>query len=286
MKDLRLNAYVLLAEPEWLEVSVRSYYPMVRRIVASFDRHDRGWTGAPIRAAECVERLKAIDDEGKVEFLPGDYGALIDPMANDTRQRQEALVTAGHDADWVLQIDTDEVLPTTSPFLAALVRASAGEWGVVRYPNRVIRQHLRDNAYLEECNRVWLTRGGTLPIAVRPGTVLTEARESRASAFRVGFPRQRVTARPGRRPRMTVALRDALVHLSWVRDPDGLRHKFSSWGHSHDRDWPPIFDRWEWAGRHPGLAVALTPFSRVPFVGQLRRVTLNGVPAPPWAGPA
>ncbi|MGI8684760.1 MAG: hypothetical protein ACR2MO_06685 [Acidimicrobiales bacterium] len=195
-----------------MEASLASYYDHVGKIVACYDRNGRGWTGAPIRSAECVARLRAIDTQGKVEFIDGDYARSDDPMANDTAQRQEAVASAEKGADWVLQIDTDEVLPQPDRFLEALRRASMGEWQVLRYPNRIMRQHVRGDVYLEECNRLWLPLGGTLPLAVRPGTVLSVARESTAPSFRVGLTRQRFTALPGCRPNMTVGTRDALIH--------------------------------------------------------------------------
>lgn len=279
---MRLNAYVLLAEPEWLEISVASYYPLVRKIIASYDRSGRGWTGAPIRSEECVSRLRAFDSEGKVEFVAGDYGIAADPMANDTNQRREALASAEKGCDWVLQIDTDEVVPRPAPLVEALERASRAGAEVVRFPNRVIRQHVAGSEFLEECTRLWLPTGGTLPLAVRPGVVPHRARESAGRSFRVGLHRHRVDARPGRRPQMAIALRDSVIHLSWVRSAEGLQEKFTAWSHSRDRDWEQIFRRWQWAAQHPRLATAVTPLSRVPFVGRLRRVTLEGIPVPAW----
>src|SRR5580658_6560298 len=104
---MKISAYILAADPAWIERSVLSYYDSVDEIIVSHDRTGHGWTGAPIAVGECVERLKAIDRDGKMRFCPGDYADFRhDPMAGETFQRQRCLADAG-DVDWVLQIDTD-----------------------------------------------------------------------------------------------------------------------------------------------------------------------------------
>ena len=51
---MRINAYVLLADPAWLELSVRSYYPIVERIYASYDLNRKSWSGDPIPVDDCL----------------------------------------------------------------------------------------------------------------------------------------------------------------------------------------------------------------------------------------
>ena len=105
----RIKAYVLAADPTWLERSVGAYYPFVDEIVVSYDRSSRGWTGAPVPVEECLTRLRVLDGDGKMRFCPGDFSSPVqDPMENDTLQRGVALQLASQEADWVLQLDTDE----------------------------------------------------------------------------------------------------------------------------------------------------------------------------------
>ena len=61
-KHLRLqpNAYVLAADPAWIEESVASYYDFVKRIFVSFDETGTSWTGHPLDPTEAVNRLKAV----------------------------------------------------------------------------------------------------------------------------------------------------------------------------------------------------------------------------------
>ena len=174
---MNLAAYVLAADPTWIRTSVLAYYPHVSRIVVSYDRRGRGWSGQPVPARRCVAALKRIDRDRKLRFVPGDFaGTHEDLMAAETAQRQAALDAAAEGADWVLQIDTDEVLPDTGALLRAL--AATGErYVAVSWPMRVLYRQLERGRFLEVANA-----DGSLhveypgPVAVRPGTRLDHAR--------------------------------------------------------------------------------------------------------------
>src|SRR5208283_1119069 len=60
---MRLRAYVLAADPAWLETSMQSYYDIVEKIVVSYDRNKVGWTGHPLPIDECIDRAKSIDTD-------------------------------------------------------------------------------------------------------------------------------------------------------------------------------------------------------------------------------
>ncbi|MBE7158495.1 MAG: hypothetical protein INR62_08700, partial [Rhodospirillales bacterium] len=123
---MRTNAYLLAADPAWIESSVLSYYPLVERIVVSYDEDGFGWTGAPLDIDQCLRRLRVIDRDGKLDFQPGHYARrefFRRPLENDTYQRQCALDQAGTDADWVLQLDTDEIIGDASIFTDCLAQA-------------------------------------------------------------------------------------------------------------------------------------------------------------------
>jgi hypothetical protein len=180
---MNLAAYVLAADPTWIRTSVLAYYPYVSRIVVSFDRRGRGWSGEPVPARRCVAALKSIDRERKVQFAPGDFsGTHDDLMAAETAQRQAALDAAAEGADWVLQIDTDEVLPDAGALSRALV-ATHEPFVAVSWPMRVLYRRLGRGRFLEVANE-----DGSLhveypgPVAVRSGTRLDHARWAAPSA--------------------------------------------------------------------------------------------------------
>src|SRR4051794_39995802 len=51
---MRLTGYLLAADPAWIELSVTSYYPLVSRIIVSYDERGLGWTGIDIPVQECL----------------------------------------------------------------------------------------------------------------------------------------------------------------------------------------------------------------------------------------
>lgn len=247
-----INAYVLAADPTWLEHSVRSYYPHVDRIVVSYDRSERGWTGAPIPVEECIHRLRSIDGDRKMEFVAGNFSASVrDPMENDTLQRNTALSRAGEDARWVLQIDTDEWLPDVIPFLEAIKRADSLELPALEWPMRVLYRRLRNEQFLEVCGE-----GGDehfeyiAPLAVRAGSSLVHSRRTGGSFLRAvvrGDAKSLQLRRPlqgGETRECLLEGSQAIVHNSWARSPMELRRKLSSWGHSGLRAWVYYATRW------------------------------------------
>ena len=77
---MRLNAYLLAADPTWIEAGIGSYYDAVAQIVVSYDRNHRGFTGRPVPVDECLARMRAIDRDGN----------LIDTMLSPTRDMRAA----------------------------------------------------------------------------------------------------------------------------------------------------------------------------------------------------
>ena len=261
--DVKFHAYVMAADPAWVEDSVLSYYDVVDRIVVSFDRHDEGWTGEPIRAAETVARLRAIDREGKCVFAPGSFATPgLDPLEADTRQRQSALDLASEGADWVLQIDTDEILPAPGYLLDAVRAADRRDFEAVDFPSRRIVQHVRGDEFLEECRTWWrVATSYPGPLAVRAGVTLTLARRASSHQYRVDVrPKNCDPHRSRFTPVHAVVPSDAAVlHMTWVRSTADMHAKVGAWGHAHDRDWGPVIAQWELAQRHPWRAALARP---------------------------
>jgi hypothetical protein len=186
VRVMQIAAYVLAADPTWIRTSVLAYYAHVSRIVVSYDRDGRGWSGSPVPARRCIAALRGIDRDRKIRYVPGDFaGTHEDLMAAETAQRQAALDVAGLGADWVLQLDTDEVLPDA----AALCRALADvgpQYEGVSWPMRVLYRRLRGGRYLEvaaEDGGLHVEYPG--PVAVRAGVTLHHARHPAGPVLRV-----------------------------------------------------------------------------------------------------
>jgi len=279
----RIHAYVLAADPTWIASTVRRWYPLVDCIVVAYDRNGLGWTGAPVPVAECLEALRRLDADKKIDELPGDFSAHTDdPLENDTRQRQVALDAAGVGADWVLQLDTDELLPRPEALLPFLRRADDLGIGAVEWPMRVLFRR-RSADYLQVAAADGATRFEYPgPIAVKPGTVLRESRRAEGAFMRVvvaGDDRSLQLTRAAEISELRVtglSESDAVLHNSWARPAKSVASKTRSWGHNAGRrsqsyywlTWRP--SRWTWRLQrdlHPfsaGLWPRLIPYSLDP----------------------
>lgn len=273
---MKINAYILVADPAWIEASVLSYYDIVDKIVISTDENARSYTGTPLDLEECFRRLRLIDPQGKFEYSSGHYARLEHtPMDNETHQRRCAMEVASRGADWVLQIDSDEVLPDAKVFLSCVREADAKGCDGLEYPARWLYAHARGDWYLEGCAPSWRTSAdypGAL--AVRANTELHFARRmENAQLFRVDVRAKNsdIFHPPDAPVHRVVKLRHALLHFSMIRRADDLRRKMSSWSHAHDRDWEDEFSYWQWCARHPFLASAKSPFIRAHRIHNHRR---------------
>jgi hypothetical protein len=234
---LRLKAYILAADPNWIESSVMSYYDCVDEIVVSYDRNGRGWSGQPIPVDECLARLEAIDKDKKLHLLGGDYyRPQHSAMENDTYQRQCAVDTIGTSADWIVELDTDEVLPNATRFVECLASVPRDRM-VVEWPMRVFFQRTRSGKFLEVTTFFRQQKSEFPgPAATRPGVRLDCARQSStAPRWRFDIRRNaRKMGRPANSADAAIDDNDAILHFSWVRSDADLLRKVTGWSHSKD----------------------------------------------------
>jgi hypothetical protein len=237
---LILNAYVLAADPTWLRSSIARYYEHVDRIVVSYDSSGLGWTGTPIAVDACLGILREIDRDEKMTFLPGNFVDSGAPREVEVRQRQSALDAASEGADWVLQIDTDELLPRVSSLYPVLNQAMDAGIGAVEWPMRVLYRRLGRARYAEvaeEDGSVHVEYPG--PIAVRSGTTLADGRRGVGAFVRPspvagagGLQLDRQPTDDELRLSAAVELADVIVHNSWARPASVVSAKLSSSSHN------------------------------------------------------
>jgi hypothetical protein len=263
---VRINAYLLCADPAFQGASVASYYDAVDRIVVCYDDDHLSWSGQPLPLERCFAELAQADPDGKLELTPGRLSHPdLPPMECETRARRLGLAAASEGADWVLQIDGDEVVPRLGVFVEMLERADQASADGLDFPSRWIYARTADGRYLEACSRWWRHAAGYPgALAVRAGSPITHARHCTGRLFRVDF--RDTNTDPWRLPDTpvdaTVGVDDGVLHLSWVRTPAELAEKAVVSSHRDDADWDKELRQWLWRQRHPRAAVALTPLRR------------------------
>jgi hypothetical protein len=262
---MRLNAYIMLGDPAFLGPSVRSYYPYVDRIVVSYDESGTSWTGTELPIEECLEIVRALDVDGKCDYRPGAFARPgADALDNDTHQRSVALEQASEGADWVLQLDTDEVIPRPEVFLAALARADVvGAFGL-DFPARWLYTRVRPGRFLEASTRLWRPACSFPgPLAVRVGTQILLARQTHDPLYRVDI--RPWNSDPAQRGDMIVHEvidpADAVLHYSWVRSTTHIAKKVGWSGHSEEWKASGKYGQWLHATRAPWRTVLKTPFA-------------------------
>jgi hypothetical protein len=263
---LRVNAYVLAADPAYLAASVQSYYALADRIVVSFDESHKGWSGHPVDVPQSLNELAAIDVHNKLDLRAGRFSDPARPaMEGETKQRQAALEIASEGADWVLQLDGDEVLPDLERFAATVESAHAGGYPALEYPARWLYAKAVDGTWLELSRRWWgVAAGYPGPVAVRAGSRLKLARQIGLPAYRVDF--RSVNTDPWRRAdepvHETVDEDQGILHFSWVRSEEELWDKARVSGHSTDFNWAAAIKTWKWRRAHPRIAALGNPVRR------------------------
>lgn len=264
--QMRLNAYVMLADPSFLTASIRAYYALVDRIVVSYDENGRSWTGTPLPVDDALALVRAIDTDRKCELHPGDYARDgHDAMDNDTHQRREALAAASAGADWVLQLDTDEVLPRPDVFLRTLAHADQAGAHALEYPSRWLYTRVGARRFLESGSRLWGPASSYPgPLAVRAGTALVHARQADVPLYRADV---RAWNTDPAHPRdalvhEVVPFDAAVLHYSWVRSPAFIARKVGWSGHTAELRATGEYGRWLRASRHPVRTVLMAPLRR------------------------
>lgn len=265
---MKIAAYVCLGDPAWIEASVNSYYPYVTKIIATYDRNGRSWSGPSIDINVCIERLRAIDVDGKVEFIGGDFCIeenFDNPMISDTYQRNIGLSIASQYGDWVLQLDTDEIVANWDVLKSYVNEADENSFDAVYFPAIYVYQLVSPALALEICRR-WGKRqaGYPGPICVRAGSTLYLSRRSLGSTLHVPckFAFDTVIEKDAVVSDKPVSATDCVVHVTKGRTQAYMEKKFKTWSHSKDRDYSWDLKYWTMVRRYPFLCLIFSHLLR------------------------
>ena len=265
---MKIAAYVCLGDPAWIEASVNSYYPHVTKIIATYDRSGRSWSGPSIDTNVCIERLRAIDIDNKVEFLEGDFCIeenFGNPILSDTNQRNLGLAVASRYGDWVLQLDTDEIIADWQLFKSYVEEANTKSFDAVYFPAIYVYQLISSSLALEICRR-WGKRqaGYPGPLCVRAGSTLYLSRRSVGSTLHVPckLAFDTVIEKAAVVSDKPVSPACCVVHITKGRTPAYMEKKFQTWGHSKDRDYSWELNYWTIVRRYPWLCLVFSHLLR------------------------
>jgi hypothetical protein len=241
----RIGAYVLASDPTWLRSSVARYYHLLDVLVVSASATGTGWTGRPIAVNDCIAAIETLDQRKIATVVRGHFHSPENPMAAETQQRQHAIDAVNaldSDLDWILQIDTDEVVPSAERLLELFELADERGANAVEWPMRVFYRRLRGGRYLQVVNADGSDHFEYPgPIAIRARSPVTEARQTAERFLRplVEGDHQslQITRPAGPQEIRETCLtgNDAILHNSWARPRADVWRKISSWGHNQGR---------------------------------------------------
>jgi hypothetical protein len=199
-------------------------------------------------ADDTVDRVRALDHDGKIEIVFEDFVKTDDPMKNETYQRQFSadLLAKQGTWQWIFQIDADEIFldfPGVLKQVRSLKVAQFAYWRWISAFN--ILDDGRLLIIVDEDGNPNLER---FPLAHRPGAVLKKAREiERPDGLLYKIFKWRYEGGKN--------AHDAVLHLSYAKSEKRIKEKLATFSHSKDFDGEKFYEMWlaskaDWASMH------------------------------------
>jgi hypothetical protein len=197
--------------------AIRSYYDIADEIVLGLDRDRISWNNKPFSLDEdgFKRGLEAVDPLRKVKIVEADFHSQGTALANDTFERN-ALSIHCRPGNWVVQIDSDELVQNPAEFRAWMLKRR-GPWLVLgRWT--VVFKRFGDDYLVVDKDGDWVS------LATRLRGQYTGCRDTQEFKRRSPI---------------------RLLHFSWGRDEAGLKQKLESWTHANDFDTAAFFRLWQ-----------------------------------------
>jgi hypothetical protein len=197
--------------------AIRSYYAIADEIILGLDADRISWANKPfLFDDQAVARFIAeIDRDKKIRIIQGNFHAQKTPMENDTAERKQ-LGAVCRPGNWVVQIDTDEILLNPLEF-----KSFMDHW---MHPDATIEASWQP-VYKIIGNKALVVGG-------RPETTPVATREPQRYRY----------ARVTNQPICVSPLR--LLHLTFCRSEEEVLQKLTNWSHTTDVDVNKCFDMW------------------------------------------
>jgi len=211
--------FLISYDYEFIKISLPRVYPFVSEIFLALDADRLTWAGDPLNISDDFwEWLKEFDVENKITIYQDQFFVLgLSPMECDTRERNMLAKKMG-DADWYVQIDSDEYFTDFESFVQKLDKFRPGE------------------------NVTITCRTATLFKKVPTG-FLVVAESNETLSFASNNPVFEL-ARNSYTLNKYVHWDDLVLHQSWARTSQEILTKLNNWSHKDDFNVASFYKLW------------------------------------------
>lgn len=202
----------------FLQQSLPSIYKHVDAICLSVDSERRSWNGNlfEMNWNAFTEMVDAIDVDQKIQILQEPfYNKERTPIANECYQRRRMAEVLGK-ANWIMQIDTDEIIINPLEFIGELSKYS--EW------KRPVNVH---GTWI---NLIKQTGFGFIYSVTKTPPLATNRPEYDYGRTNGHF---------------NIYTNTFLAHITWARPEEEVYYKLKNWGHSHEFEGMSFFKIWQ-----------------------------------------
>jgi hypothetical protein len=203
---------------ELLAYSLPAIYKHVNAICLSVDVDCKSWSGNnfEIDWKGLNKLVEEIDADGKIMILRESfYNINRSPIANECFQRERMATVLGK-ADWIVQIDTDEIFINVEDFFECL-RKHTG----TKRPMNIHGMWI---------NLIKQTRAGYIYSVLKTPPLATNYPSYEYGRTNSNF---------------NVYTNSFLVHITWARPVEEIRQKLANWGHSNELKSEGFLKIWE-----------------------------------------
>lgn len=211
---------------EYLIKSISSYYDIADEIILGLDENLISWSNLPINIDKNKVKndILAMDCDGKIKVIEGNFHSQGEPMKNETYERN-FLSKFVKDDNWIVSIDADEMI-------LGVNLTGQGIGNVVA--NSEEFKELVENSdpnFQLACTWINLFKKISDGIYVK---INTDEQFFIATKLKGQYIKGRETTQNIKQ------LPIKILHYSWCRSEDELYTKLKNWGHSQDFD----IDKW------------------------------------------
>lgn len=203
---------------EFLQYSLPALYDHVTAICLSVDADCKSWNGNSFSFdKEGLDKLvQQVDTAGKIKILRESfYSPERTPIENECYQRKRMAEALGK-ADWIVQIDTDEIMINPTAFITELKK---------------YKGHKRPlNIHGIWINLIKQTTSGFIYSVLKTPPLATNKPEYTYGRTNGHF---------------NIYTNSFIAHITWARPEEEVKYKLENWGHSHEFNGMSFFKIWQ-----------------------------------------